>query len=148
MMKDANKEKSLLKITPKTANAQLPPSIKIGAITYEVILISHPVAPKKGEEDHPVFGMVNFKTAIVTIDADLAPSMQWQCFFHELFHIFFVTLGMKEPGEGPIDAMAYLLLEFLQDNGFLTEYFPAPESIVPNYASLPFFPHTLEKRGL
>jgi hypothetical protein len=140
MIARTDKMGSLLEIMSKTANARLPSSIKVGPITYAVIVVSRPLASRREEDKVPVFGMVNFKTAIVTIDADLTPSMQWQCFFHELFHIFYVTLGLKEPGEGPIDAMAYLLMEFLIDNGFLVEEFPALESIKPTFTSLPFFP--------
>jgi hypothetical protein len=121
----------------------LPERIKVGPISYNIATATDPVAPV-GEEEIPVYGMVNFRRTLITIADDLSPILQWQCLFHELFHIFFEHLGLDMPGdseEGQIDSLAYMLLDFMVDNGFL--HLPAQESL---YQSSVFpFPHTKEK---
>ena len=125
-------------ITSTTFSSGIPKSIKVGPITYQIVMERKPVAAQE-DGSVPVFGMVNFKEAKITLDEELHPAMQWQCLFHELMHIFFVTLGLEDPGEGQDDALAYMLMDFLIDNGFLvngpliSKQFPALESYIKNY---------------
>lgn len=115
-------------ITAKTFASGLPSQIKVGPIKYEIILASQPTA-QIGEDTLPVYGMVNFRKAEITIADDLPVALAWQCYFHELLHIFFEHMGLEEPSEGQIDNLAYMLLGFMVDNGFLIEIdLPALES--------------------
>jgi len=96
-------------------------------------MVSSPTVPGKEEgEEVPVYGSVNFKKSEIDIDDELNPMMQWQCFWHEVFHVIFEQLGLSNDDEGGTDALAYKLLEILVDNGFLNgtpvSQFPAPET--------------------
>ncbi len=138
-------------ITAKQFSSGLPGKIKIGPVIYQVVLASEPAAPGKEEgETVPVYGMVNFKKAEITVDIDLEPAMQWQCFWHEILHVVMEQLGLCNDVEGEIDAMAYKLLEILIDNGWLTYTtetdIPAPESV--KFTSNWPYPFTLEKKSL
>ncbi len=106
----------------------LPQKIRVGPLAYKVLLTTDPSAEVNGHQV-PVFGMVNFKSLVISVDEDLHPAVQWQCLMHELIHIFFEQAGLEDPGEGPDDALAYALFAFLLDNGFLKEEnFQAMES--------------------
>lgn len=116
-------------IASRAFSSGLPEKIRVGPITYRITLASNPTAPIEGEEV-PLYGMVNFRKAEITIADDLQPSLAWQCLLHEAVHIFFEHMGLEEPAEGQIDQMAYMLLGFLLDNGFLVEIdIPALESM-------------------
>lgn len=119
----------MLMITSKKFTSGLPDKIKIGPIEYRIVMATDPKGEVEGEAV-PVYGMVNFRKAEITIADDLQPSLQWHCFFHEVIHIFFEHMGLEEPAEGQIDNLAYTLLEFMLDNGFLEKpyEFPALES--------------------
>lgn len=136
-------------ITAKQFSSGLPSKIKIGPVVYQVVLASEPTAPGKEEgETVPVYGMVNFKKAEITIDEDLTSAMQWQCFWHEVLHVMFEQAGLQNDCEGEIDAMAYKLLEILIDNGWLADVsdkeLPAPETTA--FTSVWPYPFTMEKR--
>lgn len=139
-------------VTSKTFTSGLPGKVKVGPIIYEVVLTSKPTTKNENGEEIPVFGMVDFKNCRITIDDELHPAMQWQCFFHELMHILFATLGLEDPGEGQDDALAYTLMDFMLDNGFLVEgkrkerdNFPSLESSIRSSANQ--FPRTMEKEA-
>jgi hypothetical protein len=121
------KEMNELTISPA---AYLPEFVKVGPITYQVIVEPCPTVVDEEGNERTVFGLVNFKKAEIRIDQELAPALQWQCLFHEILHIFFETLGFEDPGEGQIDAMSYLLMDLLIDNMFVSGMdFLALESI-------------------
>jgi len=50
-----------------------------------------------------------------------------QCLYHEIIHAMFETIGIATrdggPDEGDVDALAYILLSFLMDNGYLANDF-------------------------
>lgn len=126
-------------ITKRNFSNGLPSRIKVGPFTYQVILETDPSVPGSAEGTRvPVYGMVNFRRTQITIADDLASPVAWQCLLHELIHILFEHMGLEEPGEGMVDSMAYLLLGFMLDNGFLEEDpfpverpFPAMETLKP-----------------
>ncbi len=136
-------------ITAKQFSSGLPSKVKIGPVIFEVVLATEPTAPGKEEGERvPVYGMVNFKKAEITIDEDLSPAIQWQCFWHEVLHVVLEQAGLENDCEGEIDALAYKLLEILLDNGWLSlveqPELPAPETTT--FTSVWPYPFTMEKR--
>ncbi len=105
----------------------LPEKVKIGPVVYEIILTSNPTAQGPEGEELPVFGKVVFKECQITIDDTLKPVMQWQCFWHEIFHVIAEQLGLCNDDEGATDAMAYKVLEVLLDNGFIPAMETTPD---------------------
>ena len=116
-------------ISSQKLTSGLPGKVKIGPVEYRIEMATDPKGEIDGQEV-PVYGMVNFRKTLITIADDLPLALTWQCFIHEILHILFEHMGLEEPSEGQIDNMAYLLLEFLLDNGFLERpyEFPALES--------------------
>ncbi len=136
---------SAFTVTPKQMS-ELPDQVKIGPIVFKVTQVESPTAKDQDGNEVPVFGKITFKSAEIVIDKDLEPATKWQCFWHEVFHGMFETLGLgpqgNGEGEGQVDALAYVLLGVLIDNGWLVRGdFPAPETT--RYAAYPF---TLEKK--
>jgi hypothetical protein len=140
-------------ITRKTYADGLPDTVKVGPIEFQIEQVPCPTVPNpEGEDEEPisVYGKINFKRALITIDSELEASMKWQCFLHEVVHAILETVGMAGTDggleEGEVDALAYMLMSFLLDNGFLSkQYFPAPESNPAASTVFPY-PYTLEKR--
>jgi hypothetical protein len=120
--------------TPKTFTDGLPDTVKIGPIVYQIMQIPSPTVPhSETGEAMPVFGKISFKEAVITIDEELEASVKWQVYFHEIVHALMEVIGFAGadggPDEGVIDAMAYAMMSYMIDNGFLTKlYFPSPES--------------------
>lgn len=103
----------------------IPGQVKVGPVTYRVIVKADPKG-KQGDEEVSVFGLVDFKKSEILINEELNPMMQWQCLWHEIVHVIFEQLGLDNDCEGQVDALAYKLLEIVIDNGFVK--FPAPET--------------------
>ena len=78
-----------------------------------------------------MYGKINFKQALITIDSELEIATKWQCFYHEVFHAIMSMVGWDggDGEEGFVDALAYAVLGFMLDNGFmLRDDFPAQET--------------------
>ncbi len=139
----------MLTVKPRTLESDLPPYVKIGPIIFSVVQEKEPTAEDQDGNKIPVFGKIFFKKAVITIDEELEPATKWQCFWHEVTHGLLEQIGMAPhdgggANEGMVDALAYALLGFMLDNGWLVrEEFPAPES--PALAYVPY-PYTLEKK--
>ena len=84
----------------------IPSKILVGPVEYNVIMKACLTAPGPEGEEVNVDGMVNFKRSEITIDDELTVVMQWQCFWHEVFHIVFEQLGMWNDDEGSTDGLA------------------------------------------
>ncbi len=139
-----------IRLLPQKFSNDLPEQVKIGPITFCVEQVHCPTAKDPEGNEIPVYGLINFKKALITIDEELAPAVKWQCFYHEVIHAMYETIGLGNgedgPGESEVDALAYLMLSFLMDNGYLVDDggFPAPESRLRS--SVFPYPHTKEKK--
>jgi hypothetical protein len=134
--------------TPKAFTNGLPDSVKIGPIEFRIVQEPCPTATDPEGNSIPVFGKISFKEAVITIDAELEAATKWQCYFHEVIHALLETIGMAGAEENEVDALAYAVMGFMLDNGYLTKFnFPAPESKKRKGSVVVPYPHTKEKKS-
>ena len=91
--------------------------------TWTVALV-----PKPDPRRSTAWAMTDTKTQQITIDSDLAPETQQQCFIHELLHIVFLEMGLNQPlkidddqEEALVDAISNALYSMIRQKVIVLE---------------------------
>lgn len=93
----------------------LPTQVKVGPIIYEVI-------EDETLREKQLYGSIRFLESIIAILPDLPPVLQRIKLVHELIHAIKVDAGFDEHDERMVDALAFRLVQVVQDNPELAEY--------------------------
>jgi len=93
-------------------------SIKIGAITYEVIVVERLL----GDNDKKLDGQITYSIPKIELDSNLSPVMRRQVLWHEIIHGILTQAGRQsEVSEGAVDALAYGIFGVVKDNPGISE---------------------------
>lgn len=93
-------------------------SIKIGAITYEVIVVERLL----GDNDKKLDGQITYSIPKIELDGNLSPVMRRQVLWHEIIHGILTQAGRQdEVSEGAVDALAYGIFGVINGNPAISE---------------------------
>lgn len=93
-------------------------SIKIGAITYDVMIVYRLF----GDGDKKLDGQITYSMPKIELDGNLSPVMRRQVLWHEIIHGILTQAGRQsEVSEGAVDALAYGIFGVVKDNPEISE---------------------------
>ena len=93
----------------------IPNKVKIGAVTYEVILAEKPIL--KG--NNKAMGCIDFDNSTIEVDISTqSPQMAQQTFLHELVHgmIQDRQINLKDDEEAVVNQLANAIHQVIVDN--------------------------------
>jgi hypothetical protein len=99
-----------------------PETIKVGAIIYQIV----DVPGLHNETGEKYDGHILYSKEEIRLEADLASQTKRQTLWHEVIHAILIQAGHQKHDEGQVDALAYGIMNVLQDNPWLIE---SPEGI-------------------
>ena len=89
-------------------------AIKIGPIHYVVKEVE---GLRDGDEK--LDGNIKYGEGVIYVEASLTGSPRRQVLWHEILHALVVHTGRRKHDDELIDALAYGIMQVLQDNPFL-----------------------------
>jgi hypothetical protein len=93
--------------------------VKIGGVTYSIEEVND-------LRDVEYLGYVNYGTALIRVDGNLAHDRKKQVLAHEIMHAIFYEAGYQEQDEEMVERLGIVLHQFLRDND-LRDFHPAKE---------------------
>lgn len=91
---------------------KIPQSVKVGAMTYDVVVVPNMLAERS------LFGEVDVANQTIKIAGDISPERQFNALMHELYHaIRFEAGDVGDHGEQEIRAVSNMLTQVFVDNG-------------------------------
>ncbi len=93
----------------------IPDVIKIGAITYQIV----EVPGLHNETGDKYDGHILYSKDEIRLEADLADQTKRQTLWHEVIHAILIHAGHQKHDESQVDALAYGIMNVLQDNPWL-----------------------------
>jgi len=86
----------------------IPKSVKVGGVTYDVKIVDNPMGDQVGE--------TNFRDAVIYIAKSKSQDFMNETFIHELVHTIYANAGYAEVDELTVEGIAQSLYGVIVDN--------------------------------
>lgn len=88
---------------------ELPETVKVGAITYQV-------KQESRTADHSAYGMILYSESLISIQPGMSDDYKRVTLWHEMIHAMMHDAGLREHDETIVTALSHKIVQVLKEN--------------------------------